>query len=867
VQQIACLVRSSVFTGMHRFFQLNDTLLDDYVAQMTDPNWTRSELVLVTMRNSEFQRGPVPLPESIPVALVVFGGERSVVEGHWRVELAATTVNGVAKPDDAHLVYVGQCHLGIGGNLQVLVSQDCLIEALHFLMLEKTYIGGTINLTLHRMSTTLTKLVSSALLSVVSVDVEGDVLVTSTACVLYNYRLLSLVNSTTGLSTNTQLRKTQPLVEIVSRSGYTQASDRPMIFLENWVSRNKTLFRVLITNGGVETGVANDQGCTLLCILHASTDSINASWMLHLEVRDSSITTYGVAEGAALSLISLQDASRLKHLQWETVDSVYWLSTIRSNSSLWFDNVSLLDIADTSVQQANIRMDTLIADLTPGGENASIPIGASTAVLRVTNTEVRNFSFVSRAGALLGFHRRVFVASNTRLLGTSATIPSANNNTTVFLFDDIRVDCLSLGAARGWLVPRDVRAFGRTSFGTSAWDRRSQTEIHCSLHSNSASALSSSTLAETISLSPHTTTTTSISSQPSSSIRTLLVSHTRTELVTSTGTVDGSVTQSLSPRTSSLSDEPSATRTHPQIATRSGLLTVTETASGSASPQGTTTVSARATETLLPSPTATLPVPPPDRRDPVIEDDVSRPTQTSVVASALGSGVAMNPAVGMAVYRSSLLLALINCDVDLQEPLDGATSPTKMRLGEEHLQYVRGAAVGNTLLAAAFCVATAAAVAVRRELGPRPRMPWRVAAADLALPGWLVVPLSVLVQPQVTVGVMLVSHGGPRDVVGGSLCIAFIAGCTLFAMVNLTLRFRSRAVLVPNDDEEGGKPKAPNNNSMSLAMLGSFVHAVGATVAATTSGRTWTTRTSRSATACCSRCTAWGASGSCASSC
>jgi hypothetical protein len=144
-------------------------------------------------------------------------------------------------------------------------------------------------------------------------------------------------------------------------------------------------------------------------------------------------------------------------------------------------------------------------------------------------------------------------------------------------------------------------------------------------------------------------------------------------------------------------------------------------------------------------------------------------------------------ASGAAQQRLVLMARLIACDSSVGDPLDVATSPTRMALGTDDLEYLRGAVVGNLLLVAAFAAACAALAAVAAlRCGDR----MRYAMGSVRLPGVVVVVMVPLLQPTVSCVVELYRFGdGPSATGAASVALSLLAGTALHVVWMTTVRF------------------------------------------------------------------------------
>ncbi|CUE77580.1 membrane-associated protein, putative [Bodo saltans] len=174
------------------------------------------------------------------------------------------------------------------------------------------------------------------------------------------------------------------------------------------------------------------------------------------------------------------------------------------------------------------------------------------------------------------------------------------------------------------------------------------------------------------------------------------------------------------------------------------------------------------------------------------------------VASVAGPGVVA------AMQRAMLLTRLAACDYSLSDDLDAASNPTQIAFGEASGAALRGSVVGNCVLLVAIGLLGVLGAGVRRGTAAaqgRTMTLWR-AAASLALPGWMVAPSALLLQPLVSSGVALVVHSGTMagggDVALGVVGLVVGGGIACSVTWAVTVGFRAEAVPfeLNSDDED-----------------------------------------------------------------
>ncbi|CUG88680.1 membrane-associated protein, putative [Bodo saltans] len=188
----------------------------------------------------------------------------------------------------------------------------------------------------------------------------------------------------------------------------------------------------------------------------------------------------------------------------------------------------------------------------------------------------------------------------------------------------------------------------------------------------------------------------------------------------------------------------------------------------------------------------------------------------SVVIGTSGQSVAvvagaLSPATrSISMQRSITVLRLANCDISVDDPVDIATSPTQMVLGDDALRYQRGAALGNLILFASLAVFCFLATASRQQFLKRWRQQkvslWR-AAASLRFPGWAVIFWTFLCQPLLSSALCVlfttstVSHESHSDRALGSVIVLVLLCAFVGEGAILVFRFHATRTLM--HDEEG----------------------------------------------------------------
>ena len=162
-------------------------------------------------------------------------------------------------------------------------------------------------------------------------------------------------------------------------------------------------------------------------------------------------------------------------------------------------------------------------------------------------------------------------------------------------------------------------------------------------------------------------------------------------------------------------------------------------------------------------------------------------------ASAVSfSAAAVLPATAFAVQRSLVVNALSQCSFSFDTPLDLATSPTAMLIGQESNGYLRGAVVGNWLLWLG-CVALAAIIA--KIISRRTGSPLITGLEALSLPGNFITPFSFLSIPTVSCCTALIAHStGSSDMFIAVISLGAIALLWGAGTMFITVWFGSTSV-------------------------------------------------------------------------
>ena len=168
-----------------------------------------------------------------------------------------------------------------------------------------------------------------------------------------------------------------------------------------------------------------------------------------------------------------------------------------------------------------------------------------------------------------------------------------------------------------------------------------------------------------------------------------------------------------------------------------------------------------------------------------LRPDVQKNVRVSAARAAMSGAVSVvvlisGPVVATSVQTLRAQSLISNCPDGADSsagdgpPPDFSNSPTQMAVSPVSGAYDRGTVVGNTLVLASAAALAAAAFA----------LPTGRTAADLALPGLLFVPYSILVVPTVTSSVTLLA--GP-DQAQGDAVIALLLGLGLCGIGPLVL--------------------------------------------------------------------------------
>ncbi|CUG92901.1 membrane-associated protein, putative [Bodo saltans] len=153
----------------------------------------------------------------------------------------------------------------------------------------------------------------------------------------------------------------------------------------------------------------------------------------------------------------------------------------------------------------------------------------------------------------------------------------------------------------------------------------------------------------------------------------------------------------------------------------------------------------------------------------------------------------------MWALRSVALMRLAACDFDLSDQLDLASHPTRLGFGVESGRYLRGSVIGNAALILGICLGALLLTLARMRIGPRGRqqLSLRRAASLLSLPGWLLVPFGLVMQPTLSSAVSLLKYspGGAGDVALGIAGLVFCIAPLFYCADVLLRRFRATSIL------------------------------------------------------------------------
>ena len=172
---------------------------------------------------------------------------------------------------------------------------------------------------------------------------------------------------------------------------------------------------------------------------------------------------------------------------------------------------------------------------------------------------------------------------------------------------------------------------------------------------------------------------------------------------------------------------------------------------------------------------------------PSVSFSTSPPVRLAATATVAATLALVSPVLLSAVLsqqRSVMLLSLGTCAYSTSAPLDPSSSPTQLGFGSSDGFYLRGGLVGNSLLMLGFVAACAILVRLRMS---QAGMSWMPAAADLGLPGRLVLPFLALLTPTVSCAVGIALYGGNG---GLDTFLAFAVGLVLWVVAPLLLIVR-----------------------------------------------------------------------------
>jgi hypothetical protein len=181
-------------------------------------------------------------------------------------------------------------------------------------------------------------------------------------------------------------------------------------------------------------------------------------------------------------------------------------------------------------------------------------------------------------------------------------------------------------------------------------------------------------------------------------------------------------------------------------------------------------------------------------------------------ATAVASLV--SPLTAILMQRSIAALALAGCDADISDPPAASDSPLQLQLGNVTTGgYVRGAVVGNVVFLACACTlgVLVGLFATRGEQHALSAGAWLVhAARAVGLPGLALAPLSLLLQPTVTMSVLALGalDGDAAGVVLGLVGLAvYLAPCAYLGWMT-TVRLQCHAIPAVPSRHHAAAPSA-----------------------------------------------------------
>ncbi|CUG87701.1 transmembrane protein, putative [Bodo saltans] len=140
--------------------------------------------------------------------------------------------------------------------------------------------------------------------------------------------------------------------------------------------------------------------------------------------------------------------------------------------------------------------------------------------------------------------------------------------------------------------------------------------------------------------------------------------------------------------------------------------------------------------------------------------------QVAAVVGVVGAAAGV-VGIGGAVQRSMLMLQLSVCEFSLASEVSISDSPTQLGFGDEENYYIRGTVVGDLLLIVGFVVLTVIcteALSRYKSDGISAVFPWdstfflEAWGKHTRMPGMLIAPLSILLQPMVSNSISLIAY-------------------------------------------------------------------------------------------------------------
>lgn len=320
------------------------------------------------------------------------------------------------------------------------------------------------------------------------------------------------------------------------------------------------------------------------------------------------------------------------------------------------------------------------------------------------------------------------------------------------------------------------------------------------VHSNSITMSSNLTRHHSASVSGSS----SASHSPSKTTTTSQLTEHRSQSESGSATSAHSLSRSTTKHRSSISSQVSRTftptnnktistsptfRTGTRMSTRgSTSLTLSISASSSGLPSTTSSCTLPSISTSAAQPA------PPVNPDPLGSEVLDSISGGAIISGVLGTGL-IGAGAAVSAYRGMTQLSLIACPSqdDALAALDGDWSSNLllMVVGDDELRFVRGAVVGNLVLLVALCAAGAASIVVRRHfLGRSLVSTYWAAAGRLQVPGLLLIPYTILLQPLSMLSIVLLALGSSGDgaLAGGVLILGVVVPWLLTLCV-LVLRF------------------------------------------------------------------------------